>query len=428
MQKIITFLGAGNYNETTYEYMGEKTKTRYIQEALVKIERDAEVIVLLTEKSMISNWEGKSEVFKFSKEKIGEADNLRNILDKRNANYKDIRIFDGSNNEEIWKNFNIIFDELDPRDEIYIDITHSFRSIPIMIMAVINYAKFVKNIEIKGIYYGAFAAKKDGVAPIIDLSLFNTLTDWTIATENFLRAGDSKKLVELIHTAIEPILSKTKGKDKEAKNMSDLKKELNKFSKQLYTLRGKKINKTSYKLKCILESITKTNIQSLIPFYEILDQIYMKVKPYRKNDLVWNIFYTSKLCRDFNMIQQSATFLVENIINYISLKANTELYSIKERRDIANIITGANKSYEYKSKRNYDEKYKGIYEKVIVYITDDLVKLYNSLSNLRNDLNHAGFREDATKCDKIINALNKYIEDFERIIIVPMEKKEDIKI
>ena len=102
-------------------------------------------------------------------------------LTKFNGTFKDkilgIVTKYGMNELEIFENFNLIIklqDELKDGDEVYLDITHSFRSNAFWMFLVMNYLTDVedKNIKVKAITYGMLEAQKDGVAPVVDLNAF----------------------------------------------------------------------------------------------------------------------------------------------------------------------------------------------------------------------------------------------------------------
>ena len=150
-KKLFAFLGVGNkqtggYNETEYYFTDKPQKaykTPYIQEALAELlkEPDLQITVFVTEEARNANWE--PEV------KIG----LKAKLEKFNINCRAVDIPDGKTNNDIWDIFTKVYDEIEPQDEIYVDVTHSFRSIPIIFMSVLNYAKVTKRCDIKRIFY-----------------------------------------------------------------------------------------------------------------------------------------------------------------------------------------------------------------------------------------------------------------------------------
>lgn len=116
----------------------------------------------------------------------------------------------GLNKQEIDENSNIILNItnlLSTGDEVIVDITHSFRSLPIMIMNLLIYIKNVsrKSIKITHIYYGMLEMFKEneitvnkGFAPIIDLKDILNLNDWIIGAYSFSQYGNAYKIAELL--------------------------------------------------------------------------------------------------------------------------------------------------------------------------------------------------------------------------------------
>lgn len=118
----------------------------------------------------------------------------------------------GLDTKEIDENSNIILgiqQYLSNGDEVIVDITHSFRSLPIMIMNLLIYMQNVsrKNITITHIYYGMLemfnenkkaSATGEGFAPIIDLKNILTLNEWIIGAYSFSQYGNAYKISELL--------------------------------------------------------------------------------------------------------------------------------------------------------------------------------------------------------------------------------------
>lgn len=60
--------------------------------------------------------------------------------------------------EDILALFQKLYENIGYEDEIYFDITYSFRYLTMLYLTVLNYAQYLKNIIISGAYYGAFEA------------------------------------------------------------------------------------------------------------------------------------------------------------------------------------------------------------------------------------------------------------------------------
>lgn len=110
----------------------------------------------------------------------------------------------GVNEEEINENINIILQLnqlLSTGDELIVDVTHSFRSLPITIMNLLLYLRNVssKNIRISHIYYGMIEMSKEyGYAPIVDLKKILKLNDWIVGAMAFKQYGNAYQIAGLI--------------------------------------------------------------------------------------------------------------------------------------------------------------------------------------------------------------------------------------
>lgn len=129
----------------------------------------------------------------------------------------------GLNEVELSENFDRIIkvvDSLKPGDEIYIDISNSFRSLSMFLFLVIGFIKDIaaeKGIKISGVYYGMLDAVRDvGYAPIVDLKSFIEVTDWIKAGYSLQTYGDSSLIAKLLENQNQPQLAKSLIKFSEA--------------------------------------------------------------------------------------------------------------------------------------------------------------------------------------------------------------------
>ena len=111
----------------------------------------------------------------------------------------------GMNDSEIFENFNIIMnlsDVLHDGDEVYIDITHSFRSNAMWMFLILNFINDVmdRNITIKAITYGMLEVRgaNNGVAPVVNLQAFYRLMKWIKGANAFKNYGNSYDLLDIL--------------------------------------------------------------------------------------------------------------------------------------------------------------------------------------------------------------------------------------
>lgn len=401
-RKLLTFLGTGNYEEITYYKDAKESTSRYIQKALSDIiEQDLTIIVFVTQEAKKKNWFGNRCNY------MG----LKDELDKACIKYEVVDIFDGKNNEEMWANFDKIYDVLEPNDAVYIDVTHSFRSIPFIFMAVLNYGKFIKNIDVIGIFYGAYEAKSENRAPIFDLTMFNKLSDWTMSAEKLISTGDGENFSQIVDSTVSPILKETKGADESAQTVRRLNKSLKEYSYALKSARGDSLSSIGCDLKESLMNLKSIERGELKPFEKIVDKIMKRLSGYN-GELVHDIHFTICLCKKFKLIQQAYTLLTENIINYVCIKGNLDVNNqkvnnIPSRIMAKNILLSFHELDGDKITLTKEES--SIKQRLSGILNHDLADLYKQVSDYRNDLNHAGYRQDTKSYRKFIEKLDDFI-------------------
>ena len=110
----------------------------------------------------------------------------------------------GINEAEVMENINIILNlqqYLKADDELIVDITHSFRSLPIFVMNLLIYLKNIsqKKITISHIHYGMLEISKElSFAPIIELKAMMDVNDWITGAYAFSEFGNAYKISQLV--------------------------------------------------------------------------------------------------------------------------------------------------------------------------------------------------------------------------------------
>lgn len=186
MRKIICFLGA-RPSHCTYLWMdNEKIDGEQFAEVLLKKERFDQMLVFVTKDASINSFPLLSK-----------------YKDKR---IKKVPIPDGKNSREIWKIFERVIERVNEGDEVVFDITHGFRSLPFLSFLFAAYLKTARNAQIVAIYYGALEmarSRKDGLAPVLELSEFVKMLDWIIAADQFIQTSDARRLSTMLETKSE---------------------------------------------------------------------------------------------------------------------------------------------------------------------------------------------------------------------------------
>lgn len=208
MKKLITFLGNSRYIDCYYSYNGDVSTnyTRFVQTHIYELfcqdfTEDDEVYVFVTKESKKNNWEN-SLSYDNEAPLLGLKETFQAMSPKPKAKITEIEISSSQSETQNWELFEKILSVIEEGDEIYFDITNSFRSFPIMAVIIINYAKFLKKATLGRLLYGCFEEllskgnvremqPEERIAPINDISSMIGLFEWTNGVDSFIRTGDA---------------------------------------------------------------------------------------------------------------------------------------------------------------------------------------------------------------------------------------------
>lgn len=241
---LISTLGTGRlnkdqrakreYDETEYRFGEVKKKTSFFAAFLQEYLKADKIILIGTAKSM------REEVYRFfcnlnnlsfdeayyfrlaewiehasAKTKISEFD-LTPVEQAIGPGSKIVLINYGITEDEIWQNMEMLWEInqfLEDGDEIYVDITHSFRSLSFLVFLMLNYFLQLdqRSLPLKGIFYGMVDVVRElGYAPVVDLLPLFTLIQWIQGTREFLHYGNGYLIRDLIMTDSEIVAKRIK--------------------------------------------------------------------------------------------------------------------------------------------------------------------------------------------------------------------------
>ncbi len=423
---FLSFLGTGKYKPCKYFIdENEYIETRFVQEAILRLycknwKQEDIGFVFLTESAKSTNWIDNKPFMGL--EKLINEINLPFTVfpvDIPTGSEKGYSVEQIQN--EIWMIFETVFKRIEPNDQIYLDITHAFRFIPMLGLLLLNYAKFLRKVTVGKILYGAFEVigspseidmlpMSERNAPIVDLTNFSELQDWTSGADEFINFGSAQRLKQL--------LSRHNEIDSNFSTSLETFTSIIKSSRGINIIEGKEsdlINRLSLKIQ------EETPLKPVIP---IIDEIKSSLSQYKLNDIS-NGLYAVEFCINHKLIQQGITILTEHIITY-TLFLNKLDWSIQLNREICSrCLSVKNKtSYRYMFDNLTDEQIKNymleneIVNTIFGWETHrKMSEVYSSLAiGSRHDINHGGFRPKPKTFEELSNSLLKYYEKFLKLI------------
>lgn len=422
---FISVLGTGFYSECVYK-MGEfqSDTTRFIQQATLQMltqqkvggewTKDDQIYIVLTEKAKESNWEvprGKRYNPKDAKEVdyIG----LKSVFEQMQlpTPIKTIDIPDGNNEKELWGIFDKTYTVLESGDELYFDLTHGFRYLPMMVLVLGNYAKFLKHTEVRSITYGNYESrdKETNIAPIINITPLAALQDWTNAAADYLEHGDATKLKNCADKPLITIARETKGQDQDATTLIKLSKQLYEFSNLISFNRGDEIiiGKQSEQIKALLE---KADAEYIRPMGPLFKQIAKSVRNFNP-DSPENMIEASRLCLDHSDFQASITLLQEGIVSMLCRKFHLDVKDKGDREIATQALNKLGLELQNKEYRPLSPYKETIIKRIIDsgIISSELANQWNKITEDRNDFNHAGLRASYKDAETLRNNISSYL-------------------
>jgi CRISPR-associated Csx2 family protein len=232
MRKVfLSFLGTNDYLPCNYQIAGHDpvANVRFVQEACiarwcVDWGSDDRIFLCVTDESHDRNWVDNGHKDKGGN--IPERQGLASRLEGLHlaAPVKPVMVPAGRSEEEIWEIFERVFFLLEEGDQLYLDITHAFRSLPMLAMVILSYAKVMRTVSVRAISYGALEAlgsvgdvknlpMEQRNVPVFDLLPFDRLQDWVTAVDRFTASGDATLIERLADLDMRPVIKATQGQN-----------------------------------------------------------------------------------------------------------------------------------------------------------------------------------------------------------------------
>lgn len=422
-------LGTSPYVECIYLAPDgrESPVVRFVQEATIRFfchnwTADDRILIFTTDEAFQKNWQDH-----------GHGDGNLGLKSRLEAlalapRLEQVAIPEGRTIEEIWQIFQIIYDKLQEGNRVICDITHAFRSLPMLVLTVLNYARTMKQVTTEGIYYGAFEVLgmpaqvknlplEQRRAPIFDLTPFAALLDWTTAVDRFLAAGDATLARELADKEVRPLLRDSRGQDLAAKSIERIAKGLQKLTEALSTCRGPDLPAIIHGLK---EALTQCPRPDLIPpFGPLLQRLTAKIQEYEQRS-AHPFLMAARWCADHNLIQQGYTILLEGLITHlVEAVLHGDSQDLKQRELINQSVKIVQNNLE---EARWHEPARSNLQNIQTLIEfwrkfPELFKILKDLIQKRNDLNHAAFRGSPMSAEKFAPKLQNLLNRVEAVLV-----------
>lgn len=383
--KAISFLGPTDYQTATYTYRDQEFTTSLFPEALFHFFTDLR------------------ELYLFATPTVQSHPNLQRLQERVPSDRLSVvPIPEGRTEEELWDIFSALTERVAEREPVVFDITHSFRSIPFLTFLAVAYLRAARRARVQAIVYGAYEAlPRDDPRPrpVFDLTPFVSLLDWLAATNQFIHTGDAQYLARLLR------------QEGETRNSSALRtagEALESFSLAVMLCRPLEVMETAGPMENRLKKAADDMAQWARPFAVMADRIQAEYGKYSlpkpTEEVVASLKHQFTLIRwyaDHGQIIQAVTLAREWLITAIGWRLGRGfVLNLSERENIEKGIAGLSKERRSGQSEGLNEVGRAMKE----WPDEEreiLCDLWDRLSTVRNDLDHAGMREGWMRADRL---------------------------
>ena len=382
--QLITVLGTGRYEETCYTWQGKDHTTKFVAKALCHFFEPSVVKVLVTKEARDAHLE-----------------NLKNSLGDQ-ITVTPVDIPSGRSETEIWEIFDAVVDSVEANSQIIFDITHSWRSIPMFVLLASAFLRKAKNVDIQGVYYGAWD-RDQPKAPILDLTPTIKLLDWLTATDKFIATGSSVELARIL-SGIQRELHQQRAESRPTR-LINLSSNIKAISESIDLVRSNDLIDQSARLQRMSSQGIKSELGIFAkPFELLFEQI--------QDDYGQFALDESEIQDDALILQKQFLLIRWYVIKGLSAQA----ILLSREWIISSLLVSENIKYSNKDERDPIEKQFGAMigeqrdlEQPVARHTNanDLSAIWSTITNYRNDIAHAGERSIPTSAARI----HRYVKE-----------------
>lgn len=425
---FMSVLGTGFYSECTYVGVNTRTQTRFIQEATLNEigakgwNSEDSAYVFITDRSETDNWIVKDNCrTNLRSKEVEQYNGLQKVLDDMSlpCTVESVKIKDGKDENEMWDIFNTIYGCIHDGDELYFDLTHAFRYLPMLVLVLGSYAKFLKNAKIAYISYGNFDSRTKCAdnpdrdeAPIVDLLPLSILQDWAFAAGQFIKSGNVEEIVKLCENEFLPLVKASKGKDVAATALRYYTKVLNSTIRDFRFCRGISLidSDNIISLRQSTLDLGASMIDSLNP---LLGKIVESFGDFDDYSSVNNAYRAAVWCYNKGMFQQSATILQETVVTFFCRRHGLNELVEEDRRVVNDTFFAINRDKGCELSGRCKELMND------VYMDKKLAMSFDKLSKTRNHFNHAGMKRDRKTAEDMRQDIADSLSSFQHLFALP---------
>lgn len=401
MLKIISFLGTSDYSTTKYQIEENFFESKFVQHALTEHFAPDRCYIALTPTSKKDSTNPHTGKLKTS--------NWTLLQQSSKYGYSELNINEDQTPESHFEILEAITSVIHPEDDLILDITHSFRSIPMVALTAAFFLKASQKVNTLRIFYGAFEPGKD-TTPIHELTGLLDIMQWVNAAQVFQRFGDGSEFAALLKE------QHNKAWGNINVSISEKPRTLQNYATKLIEASGalganqpKHIVTAAQSMQNLKEAASEEISTWAKPFAAVFDDVHRELSDFADLDLLTQKrlihWYASR-----GRLVETAQLAREWVVTYTALHLGimsdiSEIFD-KEKRLLSEKVLGECYSKDFTSPDTElseisQQLFSSPHYPEIMAATGDFI-------GTRNTLSHCGFNDT----DQQVKSLNDKINDW----------------
>ncbi|MCH8487481.1 MAG: TIGR02221 family CRISPR-associated protein [Candidatus Cyclonatronum sp.] len=386
----ISFLGTTSYEVTTYIIDKKHYQERYIQKAINDHYKPEKHFIFAT-------------TFAMEKHRQGMIDCGFQVQDF-------VPIPDGKSESELWDLFGKVVKQVPEGSRLVVDVTHGFRIQPMVALAVVVFLRFQKNVRVEAIRYGLFE-KGSETNEVLDITSFLDIIDWTFGIRRLIEKGDGSDLADILKN-----LHGRSYKNNElhkAKGLTNFGSYVNGIMQSLSVVRPLEVMQEASRARTMTDEL-KLDLQMMPhtqPLQLFAEEILQKLDEYAAPVSDISAIYSKQGIQaqlamidhylEVNQYQQALTLINELLIGLALVLHSEETVKPNKRKQMSDRLHAIRKD---------------IFIGKIEQWEPEIVEIIKLSSDYRNDVNHAGMRDDPKSAGAIIKQTSQLAEKTRRFV------------
>ncbi len=406
--KLITFLGVGRYDETCYVLDGQPPiPARYAPVASCRFAQADSVVVFATEEA-----------------EQAHAQALKEALQLPDENVRFVPVPKGENETELWHIFSRVAENVVAGEELAFDVTHGLRSFPLVGLLAAAFLRVGFGIHLKDVYYGAFNVRDQSVTPprtpMFDLTPMLTLLEWAAASDRFNRTGDSRYFASLLREEQKRLAlqaQKEPARLEQIGQIGKLASALTNLSQSLSLIRPHQVMQQAEHITLQAQRALSVLAQSgaALPFQMLIEATLQAYQPLALSDPAVDarqdlliqrelIQWYAKREHWMQAVSLAREWLVSWVMYHLGL---TSLTVLSDRHRIEGVVN--NEAAEFLKAKKEGFAFHSVFLRPIPNL-ETVLGLWKALTDTRNDIDHAGMREDPETPENLTKNITAYIQ------------------